>query len=320
MLAAIPTMSQPRPLLHIGYHKTATTWFQKNLYPQAAGCAYQPRPLVRDLFMNTTAWSFDPEQVRARLQTDKRLILSEEDFCGYTENGGLLEALSRDMARRLHATYPDADVVIFIRNQLDMIRSSYLQYVRTGGTHSLHRFLHPSPVGSVFRHRWYKKPLLMLDHFSYQHLIGHYQHLFGHARVHVFCYEDFAADNQAFVREYARRLQLDVNLDSLNYSVHNEALGLFTLFLSRLLGPFTRWGTTNRLQLLPILPRWIPKAGLKALNKTPFSGPQVSNERLFGKKLMLELQQLYAKDNLALLHDCKLDLPLRQYHYPLTDA
>ena len=312
---------QPQPLLHIGYHKTATTWLQKNLYPAISNADYLSRPLVRDVFFNTTAWGFAADAAREQLlqgrHQDRRLIISEEDFCGYTENGGLLEALSRDLARRLQETFPQADVVIFIRNQLDMIRSSYLQYVRTGGTHSVRRYLNPYPVTDPYHRRWYKKPLLTKDHFSYQHLIKHYQQLFGADQVHVFCYEAFVADSRGFVRDFARRLQLDVDIDRLSFARRNESLGRLTLLLSRLLGPFTRWHTSNRLVLLPILPRWLTKAGIKALNKTPLSGAAITNRQLFGERLEQQLWQYYAGDNQALLALPGLQLPLRRYGYPL---
>lgn len=309
-----------QPLIHIGYHKTASTWFQKSLYPYVSNCCYLNRRLVRSVFLNTTAWSFDPADAREQLKTSQRPIICEEEFCGFPENGGLLESLSRDMARRLHSTYPGADIVIFIRNQLDMIRSTYLQYVRTGGTRSLRRFIEPYQYDSVYRNRWYKNPLLNLDHFTYRHLIGHYQQVFGADRVHIFCYEAFAADQKAFARRFADCFDLEVDVNGLNFGTRNESLGLITLQLSRLLGPFTRWDTLNRLKILPILPKWLPKAGLKALNKTPFSGPAVSNENLFGKRLMQSLWERFGKDNRILLDELGLDLPLQNYGYPLGNS
>lgn len=309
--------STDRPLLHIGYHKTATSWFQKNLYSRVRNASYLPRPLVRDAFLNTTAWRFDAAQARLDLHSELRPIVCEEDLCGYPENGGLLEALSWDVARRLRETFPDADIVIFIRSQLDMIRSTYLQYVRSGGTRSLRRYLQPYPPGSTHRRRWYKNPLLTLDHFAYQHLIRRYRELFGKDRVHIFCYEQFTADPAVFVERFVRRFELDVDINTLNFARRNESLGWMTLKLSRWLGPFTRWETINRLKILPVLPKWLPKAGLKALNKTPLSGPAISTQRLFGKSLERELAQRFAADNQVLLEEVGPALPLREFGYPL---
>ena len=167
------------PIIHIGYHKTATSWFQKSFYRLVGNAVYLDRKRVRYAFMNTTAFMFDPDKVKENLRVNGRPILCEENLCGHYDNGGLLEALSKDMAYRLHAVYPDGQIIIFIRNQIDMIRATYLQYVRTGGTRSLRRFLFPYENDSIYAARWYKKPMLTLDHFAYQHLIRHYRETFG---------------------------------------------------------------------------------------------------------------------------------------------
>ena len=38
----------PRPIVHIGYHKTATTWFQKHFYPCVRNARFVARERVRD--------------------------------------------------------------------------------------------------------------------------------------------------------------------------------------------------------------------------------------------------------------------------------
>lgn len=304
-----------RPIVHIGYHKTATSWFQKNFYPYVRNATYLKRKLVREAFLNTTAFAFDPDKTGEKLATDDRPIICEEDLCGHYDNGGLLESLSKDMAYRIQAVYPEAQIVIFIRNQIDMIRSTYLQYVRGGGTWSLPRFLSPYSRGSMYGKRWYKKPMLTLDHFAYQHLIRHYQSIFGLSNVHVFCYEAFAADVPGFVERFADRFGLAVPFDQLNYARRNESLGMISLQLARLLGPFSRWDNPNRLILLPVIPNWIYKGGLKAFNKTPLAGPRVSNSGLFGKKLCHELHDRFVPDNQVLAQE--LNLPLAEYGYPM---
>jgi len=304
------------PIVHIGYHKTATSWFQKNLYPLVGNAVYLDRRRVRDALLNTTALRFDPQEAARRLQVEGRAILCEEDLCGHFDNGGLLEALSKDVAYRLRAVYGDADIVIFIRNQLDMIRSTYLQYIRGGGTWSLRRFLYPYESDRLYAGRWYKKPMLTLDHFAYQHLIGHYRHVFGPSRVHVFCYEAFAADPRGFVDAFTERFGLEVETRRLRYSRRNESLGMLALQLARWLGPFSRWSNPNRLSLLPVLPKWISKGGLKALNRTPLSGRRVTNRRLFGERLCRELEARFAEDNRVLAQ--MLNLPLEEHGYPMN--
>jgi len=302
------------PLVHIGYHKTATSWFQKSFYPLVANATYVNRRRLRDVFLNTTAFTFDAEEARRRLHAERRPILCEEELCGHYANGGLLGALSKDMASRIHGVYPDASIIIFIRNQPDMIRATYLQYVRSGGTYSLRRFLFPYRHDRIYRRAWQKKPMLTLDHFAYQHLVRHYQSVFGIGQVHVFCYEEFAADPAGFARRFAARFALDVDWDRLSIARRNESLGTVSLQLARLLGPFSRWPLQNRLTLLPVLPKGLSKGGLKAFNKTPLAGPRVTNRRLFGERLMRVVHDRFVDDNQALA--AELDLPLVELGYP----
>ncbi len=68
-----------RPLVHIGYHKTATTWFQRRFYPRVAGRRYIPQPIVRRALLTPHALHFDLEAAR-RLLGDRLddVILCEE--------------------------------------------------------------------------------------------------------------------------------------------------------------------------------------------------------------------------------------------------
>jgi len=307
-----------RPIVHIGYHKTGTSWFQKNFYPRVRNAGYLGRQAVRDAFLNTTAFAFDPDKAAEVLsaETDGRPIICEEDLSGHYYNGGCLESLSKDIAYRIHAVYPQAQIVIFIRNQLDMIRSTYLQYIRSGGTRSPRRFLAPYERSGPYRKRWYLNPRLTLDHFAYQHLIRHYRSIFGSQNVHVFCYEAFASDIHGFVESFARHFELDVPLEQLHYARRNESLKTVSAQLARLTGPFSRWEMPDRLVVLPVIPRWMHKAGLKAFNKTPLGGRPLSNRQLFGSRLYQELHDHFVADNRRLGDEC--GLPLTEYGYPTS--
>lgn len=303
----------PAPILHIGYHKTGTSWFQKNFFPHVRGATYLDRRLVRDVFLNTTAFLFDAEQAAQRLACKGRPIVSEEDFSGFPDNSGCLEALSKDIAYRLEAVYPEAHIVIFIRNQLEMLRANYLQYVRGGGALSLKRYLFPYEHEPHFAKRQHHRPMFTLEHFAYQHLIRHYRSVFGKERVHVFLYEDFAADPQTFARSFADRLELDVSIDRLSFARRNESLDSGALKLARRLAPFTAGTTRDQRSVLPLLPHWAHKGGMKALNRTPLAGRRVTTSELFGDKLLARLHSRYAPENRELAREIDVDLEARGY-------
>lgn len=305
------------PIVHIGYHKTATSWFQKAFYPFVKNASYIDRKRVKELFLNPTALRFDPEKVQKEFSPVARPIICEEDLCGYFENSGLLEALSKEVASRIKGVFPKAQIVIFIRNQLEMIRASYMQYLRTGGSCSIRKFLFPYSYHRKLRKRTYNYPLFTLDHLCYQYLIRHYQNLFGNKNVHVFCYEDFSKNPKEFAKKFAQIFDLEVDLEELDFSYYNYSLGKNTLYLAKLLGPFTHWNLPGRFQILPAIPKGVTKKYiLPAFNKLFIAGKPTSTRELLGEKLYNELYEYFLEENEELAKET--GLPLEEFGYPIT--
>src|SRR5215218_3471564 len=59
-----------RPLLHIGYHKTGTTWLQRHVFRNAeAGFSFVGKPkALRLAFVDLSPFGFEPEAVRKDFQ------------------------------------------------------------------------------------------------------------------------------------------------------------------------------------------------------------------------------------------------------------
>jgi len=190
-------------IVHIGLHKTATTWLQRHLFPLVTSHRVVPRDVIQDALIRQHAFTFDPERARRGLQLrpGESVLLSEEHLSGDVFSGGFRGSLGRELARRIRATLPEAEIVVFFRRQPDIIASTYSQYVGIGGSHGLSRFLfHPGL-------EWYV-PAFDFDHFDYRKWIECYAAEFGRERLHLFLYEDFAADNRAFVASFTERLGL----------------------------------------------------------------------------------------------------------------
>src|SRR5690606_20369113 len=82
----------PAAVVHLGYHKTATTWLQKQLFPRATSHEFIPRKTVQQAFLAPSGMHFDAEEARRVLGLDNRnrpVLLSEENLSGYLHNGGL---------------------------------------------------------------------------------------------------------------------------------------------------------------------------------------------------------------------------------------
>jgi Sulfotransferase family len=200
-------MNLPTPLLHVGYTKGGSTWLQKFLFQNAdAGFAMVDRRRFVDIFMRPHPLDFDPSRIAAELQPlfeeasgpHLTTVVSEEGLSGDPHSGGWG---AKELAERLYALFPESRVLIVIREQRDMIASTYKQYVRVGGACAPADCLQP-PTHEYSIH-WFD-----FDFFNYHRLIGLYHRLFGRDRVLVLAFEEFQRDPDTFATRLLRFVDL----------------------------------------------------------------------------------------------------------------
>jgi hypothetical protein len=211
-------------LVHIGYPKTATTWIQEFLFQPEAGMRWLGkkgrRHPVRQL-VRVLPFQFDAGAFRARFEPLLKAVESEgllpvvsfERLSGHPFSGGYD---AKELSARLKDVFPDAGVLIVIREQRSMILSTYKWYVAKGGPSSLRGFL-KSPRSGDRRVPWFD-----MQHFEYHHLIDHYRQLFGTEAVQVLAYEQFLRDPQWFVADVARFSGVDIDAELLRSLPYRE--------------------------------------------------------------------------------------------------
>jgi hypothetical protein len=305
-------MSQPRPIVHVGYHKTATTWFQKSIWPSLESHDWVPRKITQEALLNPPGMHFDPAEARRALGLDRRtkpVVLSEENLSGYIHNGGLHGLVGPEMIRRLQAVLPDARIVIFIRNQADAIRASYSQYVAGGGTYGLDKYLHTyARVHGALRAP-FKAPAFEWEHFEYDRLIALYDQAFGGENVFVYLYEWLRQPEALFAR-----LEADLGVsfppgiaDKRGANVSHSETGMNAL---RIANRVTRQSVANKDWAMDPpgghALRNVVRFVLKAVPGAPFRLP---------KRVVEEIRHYYTPSNgrLAGLRD----LPLAELGYPI---
>lgn len=308
----------PRHLVHIGYHKSATTWFQQVYYPGVRNARYIDRKQVKQAFLEAGALHWRADHARRLLELDHagRAILCEEELSGYLHNGGLFGCLSKDMAQRLRAVFSDVDIVVFIRRQPDMIAACYAQYVRGGGTFSVNRYLWPQRyLSDGAESRYYKIPRFSFEHFEYLPLLSHYAALFGRERVHVFPYEALRETPDELLDEMETRFELCIKRQRLAGGRRNTSYRRWLHPAARFLNLFTRRTVLDKHYLVHI-PYWYPVRRwlLESLNRLPLGAPP-SPEQLLGDANLNYIDSRYRDSNGELAD--RFDLDLARYGYPL---
>lgn len=171
-----------RLLIHIGYHKTATTWMQYRLFTPANGyrklCGHRE---VDAHVVRPHGLRFDPAPMRDLIAAALRdlpdplvPVISSEILSGNPFYGGWSSEI---FAERLRQIAPQARILVSIRRQMRILPSVYMQYLLRGGTMTAPQFFagtaEPGYVG------------FDAAHFEYDRLIGLYRSLFGADRVFV---------------------------------------------------------------------------------------------------------------------------------------
>jgi hypothetical protein len=306
-----------RAIAHIGYHKTATTWFQKRFYPAVRRHSYVSRRDVQNMFLMPSAFHFESLSVQHALRSLAGAlppIICEEELSGGVHTGGMGGSFSKDVAGRIKATMPDADIVIFLRNQIEMTAALYTHYVREGGTYGPKRYFFPERYRKdVARHR-FKYPLFSFDHLEYIGLAEHYESLFGSDRVHVFAYESFRADPAAFARMFAERLDLDVDWAVVNFEPENTGYGLNAIRLARVFNRFSYRSVLDKRFCLNLISNKLRSELPRALNRTRWRGAKPSPERILGSELVDYLGERFTATNRRLAK--RYGLPLGELGYP----
>jgi len=234
-------------IVHIGYHKTASSWLQRHVFgnPQTGlqtvgklGADHPVRQLVR-----IRPLEFDAAPMRALFEPllqplrDAGLVpvVSWERLSGHAVSGGYD---SKELANRLREVFPEATILVVIREQRSMIVSTYKQYVMGGGPNSVEAFLSPDYSQNM------RLPWFDLRHFEYDHLLRHYRSLFGDDSVHTLPFEQFLREPHDFVAaigQFAERPIDDALIAAMPFGdVHRPSLSALELELRRRRNRFAR--------------------------------------------------------------------------------
>jgi len=233
-----------RRIFHVGFHKTATTWFQESYYPNIDNFIVVDRKTLQEDFIEPHALNYNPEKVISKYSKNNNYLFVDEEMSGNIHNAGLNGFLTKEIAHRIKLVFPDAEVVMFIRKQEDMIRSIYAQYIKKGGTFNLKSYLHHPDNHN------HRAPMFMFEHLNYFNTVEYYNNIFGSA-FKVYLYEDFLQNQKNFLSQLCKDLEVSP-VECFNIEKKNLSYGGFAIKIRRVLNIFTKKDVPNKYYVLNV--------------------------------------------------------------------
>lgn len=207
-----------RVVIHVGLHKTATTFLQSRIFPHLAGTTFvhpnhRPQPedgpverFVREVFFRNAA-CVDVAAHRAEIERwmgalqSERLLVSTEALVGLPiENHATLAG----NATLLAEVFPGARILLVIRRQDSWAVSAYAQLLRAGLSTSIERYLNWDGASETFGPFYpsvYNGPNVDAHDLAWERFDAFYRRLFGTEAVLTLPFELFKDAPEEFVGE-----------------------------------------------------------------------------------------------------------------------
>lgn len=228
-------------IIHIGYHKTGTSWLQEELFPALEGVAvpFGFREIL-EAIITPHPFAFDEAQFWERHGGPLRgrredvVLLSSERLSGSPHSGGYDAPM---LARRLRRLFPEAKILLVVREQMGTIVSSYREYVRGGGVCSLEQYVDPP----VAKHR----PGFDPDYFRYDRMVELYRDLFPAERIEVLPFEWLKGRRARYVDEIADFVGAPVDKDQIDFAPVRRGISETATRIKRWTNRLTRRNSLN---------------------------------------------------------------------------
>lgn len=203
-LLQLMSNQQAQILIHIGYPKTASSWLQSTIFAkESTGFCVPWKNIVREgmskglsrdavtQFVETNNFDLEATQqvfypyLETASKKDLIPVISNEFLSGgfavYPKN--YYQGLEKDIVKRLYQTFPQANILMVIREQKSIIISAYKEYIKRGGKLKFKRFL---------------SEIIRPENLKFDELITEYQTTFGQDKILVLPFEMLKGNQEKF--------------------------------------------------------------------------------------------------------------------------
>ena len=309
----------PNPLIHVGFHKTGTTWLQKTLFSPKSKTFIPLAPNGKPKYIGNYFFADREGNLLSPFQSNKQAILNEvETTLRGLDLQGKIPVISNErlsgnphsgcfdsklIADRIKECFPEAKIFCVIREQKSMVLSTYFQYLKIGGTDSLKAYL--------TRKYDERRPGFSLESLKYSDLISYYYRMFSKKNVLILPYEMLNRKPTDFLKHIGSfvSVKIDENLFNpevkYNIRVENPITQRFPA-----LNLFCRKSSVNAYSPLsfPILSKLFQATGKL------FSGKNRSHIENVTQQIEQIIGNRYKGDNRELSELIGMDLSEYGYH------
>lgn len=186
--------------LHVGYHKTGTTYLQNRIFSSHPDINFLGMPWQNDNYDQiirrlkfTHPLDFNPEAFRSEILHE----MDQDDQVKDSDSRATLISLESlhsgpewfgsdivQMTNRIHESFSPCKIILGIRNQWSYIVSNYNEYIIHGGKLSFKYFLNNS----------FNFNYALSAKLQYDKVISMYYELFGSENVHIYLHEELLKD------------------------------------------------------------------------------------------------------------------------------
>ena len=217
-------------VIHVGYPKTATTTFQRYVFPEHPEIEYLGKFIPSFRYIEPVLWpELDSliredetryrgvsglQEILAKYKDNSKhkvVMISSESFVdGWAIDRGVV-------ARRLKEACGECKIIFTLREQISAIKSFYSAHGRFGHNLFLSKTELEKAKFPMSLDNWLDYCFRMFDKnfpgiLLYSDTINYYKKLFGQKNVGVFLYEEFCADRKSYINKFCKFIGVDPNI------------------------------------------------------------------------------------------------------------
>ena len=231
--------------IQVGDYKTGTSWLQKNFYPVHPEINYLGGPfknndlerLFHDL-IDSRDLDYNAKQLKGNI-SDLLFDMPSQMVTGicrevFSCTDFITGENAKRNAERLFNIFGNVKIIYIIREQTNMIKSIYSQYLKMGGTLPIKAFIFDPIIskGLIERVKWHKQIKMYID-------------IFGEKNVYIGLFEKFKYDKQSFINDICKHLDImpfQINNDNI---IENKGLTIAGALVCRIGNRYFRSNYNN---------------------------------------------------------------------------